>query len=142
MRYLIGSVRATVDFAEVPNLFVWRLTKESVHYLLDKVWKGARLAEQDKDVLYIEYQLPVFGSWHQAEVPAQRNNREWFATARLGKELRGQVTAKEEYYGVRGEKMVLSRDGTFWFAAYEKHGGTAFETSILYKEEQQRFLRV
>jgi hypothetical protein len=60
----------------------------------------------------------------------------------LSKELREQVAAKEEFAGVRGEKMVLSRDGTFWFAAYEKYGGAAFETSPLYKEEQQRFLRV
>ena len=142
MRYLIGSVRSTTEFAVAPNVFVWRLTKESIRYLQDKIRIGLQLAEQDKDILYIEYRLPVFGSWHQAEPPVQLNNREWFATGRLSKELREQVAAKEEFHGVRGEMLVLSRDGTFWFTAYEKYGDTTFETAVLYKEEQQKFLRV
>jgi len=86
--------------------------------------------------------LPVFGSWHQVEPPVQLADKEWFATGRLSKELREQVAAKEEFHGVRGEMVVLSRDGTFWFTAYEKYGDTTFETAVLYKEEQQRFLRV
>jgi len=144
MRYLIGSVRSTTEFAAVPNVFVWRLTKESIHYLKDKIWKGARAAEEDEDVLHIEYRLPVFGSWHQVKPPVQLADKEWFVTGRLSKELREQVAAEEEFHGVLGEMMVLSREGTFWFTAYEKYGygGAPFETSPLYKEQQLQFLRV
>jgi hypothetical protein len=96
---------------------------------------------QDPDVLYIEYQLPVYGSWHRAELP-KLGDAEWLVTTRLDAELRRQVQAKEGFPGVRCERMVLANEGTFWFMAYEKYGGADFETRPLYREQQRELLGI
>jgi hypothetical protein len=142
MRFLIGDVQAVGnEFAEVPDVFVWRITKESTAYLRSKIAAGLKLMVQDPDVLYVQYQLPAYGSWHQAELPKLADVG-WLVTTRLSGELRRQVRAKEESPGVRCERMVLQREGAIWFTAYEKYGGADFETLALYREQQRELLGI